>query len=266
MNAPRFSNVRLSTGPSLHYAQFGDDAGEPVVFLHGWPDSWFSFSRVVSQLPPRFRALLPDQRGFGDSERPEGVYRIEVFADDVVALLDALSIRRATLVGHSFGSFVTRCAALAHPDRVSRIVLIGTAASANNAVTRQVQSEMRTLEDPVPLEFVRDFQASTVHVPLPASFFDRLVAESLKVPARLWRAVFDAVLSYDDADALQRLTTPALLLWGERDALFPRSDQERLASKLPDARLTIYQETGHCPNWERPELVAADLLDFFRTA
>jgi pimeloyl-ACP methyl ester carboxylesterase len=63
-------------------------------------------------------------------------------------------------------------------------------------------------------------------------------------------------------DGLAVVRTSTLVLWGEHDALFPRSDQERLAATIPDARLTIYQETGHCPNWERPERVAADLQDF----
>ena len=262
MTAFKSSNAQLSTGVRLHYAQHGDRDGTPVIFLHGWPDSWFSFSTVVSQLPQQFRALLPDQRGFGDSEQPEGDYSIDVFARDVVALLDALSIRRAAIVGHSFGSFVTRRVALTHPERVSRIVLIGTAVSPDNAVTRQVQAEMRTLEDPVPLGFAREFQAGTAYVPLPTSFFDRLIDESRKLPARLWRAIFDGLLAYDDARALHNLRTSTLVLWGEHDALFPRSDQERLAATIPDAHLTVYQETGHCPNWERPERVAADLQDF----
>ena len=63
-------------------------------------------------------------------------------------------------------------------------------------------------------------------------------------------------------DQLGRILAPTLLLWGERDALFPLEDQQRLAKEIPEARLTIYPETGHCPNWERPEQVAADLDAF----
>ncbi len=102
----RFAKLRLETGPSLRYAECGNSDGEPVVFLHGWPDSWFTFSRVLPLLPESLRAVAIDQRGFGDSDRPESGYTIPEMGADVIAFLDALDIKRATLVGHSFGSFV----------------------------------------------------------------------------------------------------------------------------------------------------------------
>jgi non-heme chloroperoxidase len=258
----RFASVRLDTGPRLHYAEQGDADGQPVLFLHGWPDSWFSFSRVMPLLPPRFRALVPDQRGFGDSDRPADGYRIEQFAADAVALLDVLSIERAAVVGHSFGSFVARQVAIGRPERVSGLVLIGTAVSAANDVTRGVQTAVRDIQDPVPVAFARDFQSSTACVPLPDSFFDGIIAESMKLPARLWRAVLDAIISYDDTSKMATIEMPTLLLWGDRDALFPREDQDRLLATIPGAELKVYAETGHCPNWERPEQVAADLQTF----
>jgi pimeloyl-ACP methyl ester carboxylesterase len=260
----RFATARLSTGPRLHYAEQGDTDGNPILFLHGWPDSWFSFSRVLALLPPQHRAFAPDQRGYGDSERPDAGYRIRDYAADAVAFLDALSIERATLVGHSFGSLVARQVAIAHPERVASVVLIGTGGTTGNTVLQDVQVALETIDDPVPLAFAREFQASTAYAPLPEAFFERIIAESLKLPARLWRKVFDEILAYDDEDQLKRITTPALLIWGEHDALFPREHQDRLVATIPGARLEVYEETGHCPNWERPDRVAADLQDFLK--
>ena len=264
MTGMRFATTRLKTGPQLHYAEHGDSNGQGIVFLHGWPDSWFSFSRVVPLLPPGVHSFVLDQRGFGDSERLRGGYGIDEFAADAVAFLDAISLERATLVGHSFGSFVARQVAIAHPERVDRLVLIGTGLSPVNPVTREVQSTLRDLSDPVSAEFARDFQASTAYVPLPESFFEQIVRESLKLPARLWRDVFAGLLAYDDTEQLTRIAAPTLLIWGERDALFPRDDQDRLMAAIRGATLRIYPETGHCPNWERPEQVAADLSAFLR--
>ena len=88
--------------------------------------------------------------------------------------------------------------------------------------------------------------------------------ESRELPARLWREVLDGMIAFDDTDDLGRIAAPTLLLWGEHDALFPRQEQERLVASIPDARLLVYQETGHCPNWERPERVANDLDAFMR--
>jgi non-heme chloroperoxidase len=136
-------------------------------------------------MPSRYRSLLLDQRGFGDSDRPEGGYEIHDLAADVAAFLDAASIDLPTIVGHSMGSFVARCVAMTFPERVGRLVLIGSGWSGSNPVTLEVHASLRDLSDPVPPEFARDFQASTAFAPMPSAFFDRIITESLKLPARL---------------------------------------------------------------------------------
>lgn len=256
------TTIGLASGVTIHCVEHGAAAGSPVLFLHGWPDSSFSFSRLVPLLPPGFRQVHIDHRGFGKSDRPATGYDIETLAADAAAVLDALGIARAPVVGHSFGSFVARRLALAFPARVSHLVLIGTGVEPANPVTRDVQASIRDLRDPLPAEFVRAFQAGTAYLPLPEPFFERIVAESLKAPARVWRDSFDGLLAYHDLDQLHQITAPTLIVWGDHDALFPRDDQARLLSAIPHATLRIYDETGHCPNWERPERVAADLVAF----
>ena len=84
----RFQTARLATGVEIHYAEQGDPGGEVMLFLHGWPDSWYSFSRMLELLPPdQYRAFSYDQRGFGDSERPTHGYSIDDYAADAVAFL-----------------------------------------------------------------------------------------------------------------------------------------------------------------------------------
>jgi pimeloyl-ACP methyl ester carboxylesterase len=263
---PRFGTARLATGPALHYAEQGDPGGEAVLFIHGWPDSWFSFSRVLPRLPRRLHALVPDQRGFGDSDRPERGYSIDDLAGDAAAFLDAVGIRRATVVGHSMGSLVARRLTVAHPAPVARLVLIGSAPSALNDVTRQARAGLPPREGPIPPDFARAFQASTAHRPLPPDFFEQMLVESLKAPARVWCDVMDGILAFDDSAQRGRIAVPTLLLWGEHDALFPRSDQDALLATIPGAHLKVYPGTGHCPNWEIPEQVAADIVEFVRAA
>ena len=143
----RFATTRLASGPRVYYAEQGDLDGEAIVFVHGWPDSWFSFSRVLALLPARYHAFAFDQRGFGDSERPGCCYSIDDLAGDVVAFLDAVGIERPAVVGHSLGSFIARRVAEIRPERVARLVLIGSAVTAANQVLLEVQASLRDLEE-----------------------------------------------------------------------------------------------------------------------
>jgi pimeloyl-ACP methyl ester carboxylesterase len=251
----------VKTDLRIHYVESGNARGTPVVFVHGWPDSWFSFSRVLPLLPATLRAIAFDQRGFGESDHPESGYTIPGFAADLVSLLDALDVERAVLVGHSYGSFVARCAAMAAPERVAALALIGTGASTRINGADELQAAVRELPDPIPEPFAREFQSGTVYRPVPAEFFDRIIAESLKIPPRLWPVMVDCLLAYDDTRELGRIRAPTQLLWGDHDALFSRVEQDRFLAVAPSARLKVYEETGHCPNWERPEWVAADIAE-----
>lgn len=259
----RFATVGLASGLRLHYAEEGDTGGAAILFLHGWPDSWFTFSRVIPFLPAGARSLAVDQRGFGRSDRPESGYAIEDLAEDAVAFLDALSIKRATVAGHSMGAFVARRVAIAHPDRVDRLVLIGSGLSSASPVLAEAREIVAKLEDPLPLEFVREFQSGTAYAPIPDDFLDGVVSESHRAPARVWRDALEGLLAYQDAQQLAGLAAPTLLIWGDHDAVFESEEEQRqLAATIPNATLKVYAETGHCPNWERPEQVASDIAAF----
>ena len=198
----RFATAHLATGPLIHFAEQGDPNGEVLIFIHGWPDSWFSWSRVFALLPATHHAYALDQRGFGNSERPALGYTIDQLALDVVAFMNAVGVSQATLIGHSMGTFVARRVAEIAPASVTRLVLIGSAVRAANEVTREVHDLLRPLVDPLPIEFVREFQASTIHSPVPEPFFEGLVAASLQAPARVWQRMFAGLLAFDDASDL----------------------------------------------------------------
>lgn len=262
------ATIPLSTGPMLLYAELGDPTGEAIVFLHGYSDSWFSYSRVLPLLTPSYHAFALTQRGHGDSDKPECCYTPKDFAADVDAFMDAVGIEEATLVGASTGALFAQRVALSYPRRVSRLVLVGPQTPANEAISG-LREEVRALEDPVPPEFVREFQESTIYQPVPQEFLDTVVSESLKLPARVWRDYLEqAVLSidHDYVLPLREIDAPTLILWGEQDPLFPREEQERLAAAIPGATLKVYPETGHAVHWDRPEWVVRDLEEFMKDA
>jgi len=221
---------------------------------------------VLPLLSPVYHAFVPDQRGHGDSERPECCYTVEDFAADVDAFMDAVVIEEATLVGQSSGGLIAQRVALDYPHRVSRLVLIGSPITLlHNEALMELGEEMLALEDPIPLEFVREFVESTIHHPVPEEFVAGAVSECHKVPARVWRDYWEGVLlTVDDTARLGEIGAPTLILWGEEDAHLPREEQERRAAAIPDATLREYPDTGHAVAGERPEWVVRDLEAFMR--
>ena len=91
---------------------------------------------------------------------------------------------------------------------------------------------------------------------------ERVVEESLKLPARVLRAVMTGMLAPDAQARLSKIKAPTLILWGEQDTLFPRAEQNSLASAIPSAVLQVYPQTGHSLHWERPEQFVKDLENF----
>jgi pimeloyl-ACP methyl ester carboxylesterase len=265
MPHPRFRDITLASGLRLRYAEQGRPGGTPLLFLHGYGDSWFSFSAVMAALPEEVHALALDQRGYGDSDKPEAGYAMEDFAADAAAFLAARALPPALLIGHSMGSFIARQAALAAPGCAAGLVLIGSALHPANEGIRAFQDALRDLADPVPAAFAREFQAGGSFRPLPEEFFERIVAESVKAPARVWRGALAGLLAAQDAGRLGGLRVPALVLWGDRDSVFSREEQAALAAALPAARLKIYADTGHALPWEQPRACAADILEFLES-
>lgn len=261
--AIELKQVRLGSGLRLRYVDQGPPSGPVVVMLHGYTDTWFSFSRVLPLMPSTLRIIVPDQRGHGASDRPEAGYSMPEFASDVVQLLEALQIQRATVVGHSMGSFVARQVALAAPDRVERLVLIGAGATARNDAVGELRKSVDALTDPVDVAFAREFQASMVQRPVPPEFLDRVVADTARVPARVWKSVLAGILEHTiDHSAIRQ---PTLVIGGDRDTVFTQSDQEHLARLIPNATVRIVAGIGHSLQWEQPDLFARALADFMTT-
>jgi non-heme chloroperoxidase len=270
--------VKLETGVDMHYVEKGKGKGHVLIFLHGYTDSWRSFERNLPLVSDRFHVYALDQRGHGDSSKPECCYSQTDFAGDVLAFMDALKIRKATIVGHSMGSFVAHKVAVLEPSRVERLVLIGGAAtSAGNEVILGLNEAVQALEEPIDPVFVDEFQTSTFWPGngVPRELIDTAVSESLKVPASVWTQALAGLLAEDHSAELSRITAPTLILWGDQDGIFPFGDQQRLDNLIPDSTLRLYVpetfpesagpgSTGHGLHVEWPERFVDDLESFVR--
>lgn len=256
--------IKLRNGITLEYVEHGGPSGLRIVFLHGGTDSWRSFEPVLPHLPSAVHAFVPTQRGHGDSDRPESGYRFLDFSNDLHAFMDALDIPAALIVGHSMGSYVGLRFAIDHPDRTLGLVLVGAFPTLrrNAGVQELWDGAVSTLTDPVGRDLVVDFQTSTLARPISPDFLDTVVAESLKVPARVWREMFTDFRTADFSNEIGGLTAPTLIMWGDRDSFMTREDQLALNAAIRDSRLLIYPGGGHAIHWEDPERFTADLLAF----
>jgi non-heme chloroperoxidase len=261
---PSAARIRLANSVALSYTEQGEMSGPTVLMLPGPTDSWRSYVPALEYLPPSIRAVAVSQRGHGDSDKPTTGYRVEDFAADVVALLDALGIERAVVAGHSGSCLVARRVALDQPDRVAGLVLEAspTTLRGHAGLTELVGSVFAALEDPIDPAFARSFVADTSSERVPPELLDELANEATKVPARVWKETFAALLDYDDLLDLAHIAAPTLLVWGDTDTVVNRDMQAVLTQRIRGAELVVYPGVGHTPRWEDPMRFAADVAGF----
>lgn len=261
---PSTSFATLPGRITLQYAESGDPAGVPVIFLHGYTDSGRSFEPVLPHLPRSIRALCPTLRGHGESDRPAGGYAMRDFADDIAAFMDALGVDRAVIAGHSMSSVIAQRFAIDHPDRTLGLVLLGAffSAPANPGVRELWDTAICRIADPVDRAFALEFQRGTMVRPIPPGFLEMVTGESMKVPARVWRAALEGMLQGEQSGDLARIRTPVLILWGDQDNFIPRHEQDAMMSVIVGAQLIVYDGAGHGVHWDEPAGVARDLAVF----
>ena len=265
---PTLRQIQLPGRVRLEFAEQGARSGTPVIALHGVTDSWRSFEPVLPHLTSQLHVMALTQRGHGDSDKPAGGYRPADFAADVAAFMDVMEIERAVIVGHSMGSVNAMRFALDHPSRVAGLLLAGTMPWFGRPpqVTAYHREQIVPLADPVPDAVARDFQQSTLARPIAASMLDRFVGESLKVPARVWRAAFAGFIGDDFSPRLREIWVPTLIVWGRHDAFCSAADQKAMLGLIPTARLIEYADAGHAMHWEEPQRFALDLSHFVASA
>ena len=258
------NSVELANGVRLPYVEQGDPLGVPVLLLHGITDSWHSFERVLPHLPDSIRTFALSQRGHGDADRPTTGYRPQDFAADLAAFMHALDLGPAVIAGHSMGASIAQRFAIDHPGRTLGLVLVGSLTTwrGHPDFVELWDSVVSTLTDPIDPDFVREFQESTLAQPVPPEFLETVVRESLKLPARVWRAVLlEGLLEADFSGELAKIQVPTLIFWGDQDAL-TRNGQEALTAAIAGSRLVVYAGAGHGLHWEEPGRFAADLTAF----
>ena len=265
-------------GERLAYLDVGQ--GRPVIVIHGFGGSMWQWEHQQVPLSREFRLLTPDLIGSGLSAKPDIEYRPDQMLDYFVAFMDTLKIPRAALVGNSMGAGLAIGMALEHPDRVSKLVLIG-GLPANVRERLTSPSIQRALSTPAP-----SWLASFGNWLFGGLMIESVLKEIVHDPALLTPAVIERsnrnrqrpgvmppLMSARDtlplweagfAKRIGEIRHPTLIIWGEKDRVFPIAVGEELHRTITGSSLVRIPNAGHIPQWEQPDLVNPAMIDFLR--
>ena len=252
-------------GVSLYYESQGE--GLPLVFAHGGGGDLFQWTFQVPHFSGRYRIITFDNRGHGRSETPDAGYSIAIFSEDILGLLDALSLERIVLVGLTMGAMTALRFALDHPHRLLGMVLVGASEGGREPMRERFEMSAQIAESHG-MEMLAEGFCSVVFSPwfqeerhgFVADCKKRMQAASPQGYARSIRALANRPPL---RDRLGEIRTKTLVVVGEDDVTeFPLEDASLYAQGIPDARLVKIEKAGHLACIEQPEAFNA-LLDEF---
>jgi 2-hydroxymuconate-semialdehyde hydrolase len=262
---------RRTSGGEIAYTDEGD--GPPVVLLHGFPQSSFVWRDLAPLLAARFRVIVPDLIGTGDSDKPDGLpLGLAAQATYIRELLDGLGVERYAVIGHSVGGGVAQLLALDGEGVDAMVLMSSTAFDAwPTGLTREIQ---RTPPQQRVELFVHSGIRSSFRVGM--AHPDRLSAEQVREYLRPWSGPgnVEAFFRFADAmdgnglagrdDDLGKLELPVLIFWGEDDAIFPPSVAERLNEAIPTSTLGLLPGCGHFLVEDAIETIGPMIYEYLR--
>jgi len=247
----------------MQYAESGQ--GSPVLLLHGVGGSHEMWLPIVPDLARSHRVIAADHRGHGASDKPRGSYAISLFCLDWLALMDALKVDRAHLVGLSMGGAIAMRLAVEHPERVSSLVLVDTWAFPHPEFLALLRRRLERLalgdlaayaDEAIPQVYSPAFIAANPEAM--AQYRGRVA----KLNSDSVRAAVDACITHDMRGRQAEIKAPTLVVVGSEDCLTPPYHSEYLARTIPRARLVVIQGSGHIPHLERPREFLKVVGDF----
>ncbi|MES2178099.1 MAG: alpha/beta hydrolase [Gemmatimonadota bacterium] len=255
-------------GVRLYYYAAGTrGAGEPVVFLHGFPTSGHLWGDVVAQMPPGHRLVVVDLLGYGRSDPPgTRALTLHAHATLVVGLMDALGISNACIVGHHLGGGVAQSLALNWPTRVSRLALIDSVAFSewpkrDLRIMRRLLPIVRTIPTNWLLPIARaDLERGYYDPPRAQHSIDRYQRPFNSDAGRMVLLQHLAALDSRETVALStrlhEIAAPTAVIWGEHDPFLPLSLGARLAAAIPGATFDIAPDSRHFTPEDAPRVIA----------
>ncbi|TQQ79629.1 alpha/beta fold hydrolase [Halonotius roseus] len=277
---PGESIVVETNGISLHTRQAGPEDGPLVILLHGFPEFWYGWHRQIEPLAAAgYRVIVPDQRGYNRSDKPEGVdsYHIEELAADVVSLIDAADRETAAVAGHDWGAAVAWWLALAHPDRIESLTAVNVPhPTVMEATLRRSLSQLRkswymfAFQLPMLPEAIstanncRALQRGLTESSRSGTFSATDIQRyrtAWTQPGAVTAMInwYRAMGRYRPRPPRQQVSAPTLIMWGQQDEFLESAMAEESLDYCDDGRLVTFPSATHWVLHERPEETTQEL-------
>jgi len=243
----------VANGIKIHYQVRGE--GDPLILLMGLGAPGSRWEDHVAAYQKRFRCILVDNRGAGESDKPLGPYSTSMMADDTAGLMNALGIEKARVAGISMGSGIAQELALRYPEKVRSLVLVSSWSRCDQ-YTRTVfehLGRMRAVASPA--DFTQLIQLWIFTAGHYESHFDEMLqgqreAEADYMPLEAFRAQCSACTGHDTCERLGGITAPTLLTVGDADIFTPLRLSREMHERMPDSELLVFAGWGHAHHWE----------------
>jgi len=252
----------------LYYQDVG--TGYPLVLVHGMASDHTVWEGLIHLLKDKYCVLAVDLRGHGLSTKTTGPYNMDLFASDIVRLLDSLGINKAHFIGHSMGGAVIQELALDYPDKVQSLTLISSFCSVDTHLKDRLLDLMKILDDEgfnaffdacLNLTYTPDFKARNQE--LFKEVMD-MMAKSASIPAL--KESIKACLKINFKDSLIKINIPTLIIAGLKDVFTPPYHAEELNNRISNSKIEIMKGVGHNLPVETPQdiffLINSFLDDF----
>ncbi|MCI0707715.1 MAG: alpha/beta fold hydrolase [Ignavibacteriae bacterium] len=254
---------------SINYFERGMPQGLPVVFIHGFPFDHTMWEPQMLALPNEYRAIAYDVRGHGESDVADGIYSIEFFVDDLIALLDHLVLKQVVLCGLSMGGYIALRAAERHPDRVKGLILCDTRSEADPNEGRVKRSASIKA---VKTNGVKAFADGFVKAVFTPQTFDKNPSAVEKIkqtiiansPLGICGTLLALASRTDTTASLSNIKAPTLIMVGEHDALTPVAASQSMHEKIAGSELVVISNAAHMSNLENPDAFNSALLKFLK--
>jgi len=259
-----------SNGINLYYEEHGN--GEPLILIMGFTISSIGWHWSIPSFAQDFRTIVFDNRGVGQSDKPDIPYSMPMFADDTAGLLDGLGIDQAHVFGISMGGMIAQEFALRYPQRVKTLTLGCTHCGGQNAILSKDPEVLNMLENIDKFDVQQAALAMTKVAVTPwfmQKHMDILLQMnqmSMQYPTPKHGMVrqMQAIQNHDSYERLPQVSVPTLVVTGKEDGLVPPENSVTLAQRIPNADLVLLSNASHMFHMELPDATAEVVKGFIR--